>query len=81
MVITEAMASGAPVLVSSACGAASDVSSQHGSVLDLEDSLDDWVAQANHWLNHANEVPGFERPWSQVANEYLAQYQLITKSK
>jgi UDP-glucose:(heptosyl)LPS alpha-1,3-glucosyltransferase len=81
MVITEAMASSVPVLVSSACGAASDVSSQHGSVLDLEDSLDDWVAQVNHWLDHANEVPGFERPWSQVANEYLAQYQLITKSK
>jgi UDP-glucose:(heptosyl)LPS alpha-1,3-glucosyltransferase len=81
MVITEAMASHVPVLVSSACGAASDVSSQHGSVLDLKNSLGDWVAQANHWLDHANDVTGFERPWSQVANEYLAQYQLISKSK
>jgi UDP-glucose:(heptosyl)LPS alpha-1,3-glucosyltransferase len=38
MVISEAMASSVPVLVSSACGAASDVSSQHGSVLDLQNS-------------------------------------------
>ena len=81
MVISEAMASSVPVLVSSACGAASDVSSQHGSVLDLKNSLDDWVAQANHWLAHASEVPGYERPWSQVANEYLTQYELITKNK
>jgi UDP-glucose:(heptosyl)LPS alpha-1,3-glucosyltransferase len=79
MVITEAMASHVPVLVSSACGAASDVSSQHGSVLDLQNSLDDWVGQANHWLDHASEVPGYERPWSQLASEYLAQYQLIAK--
>jgi UDP-glucose:(heptosyl)LPS alpha-1,3-glucosyltransferase len=79
MVITEAMASHVPVLVSSACGAASDVSSQHGSVLDLQNSLDDWVGKANHWLDHASEVPGYERPWSQVASEYLAQYQLIAK--
>ena len=81
MVISEAMASSVPVLVSSACGAASDVSSQHGSVLDLKNSLDDWVAQANHWLDHASEVPGYQRPWSQVANEYLTQYELITKNK
>ena len=81
MVITEAMASHVPVLVSSACGAATDVSSQYGSVLDLNDSLDSWVTQANHWLDHASDVPGYERPWSQVADEYLAQYQLIAKSK
>lgn len=81
MVITEAMTAHVPVLVSSACGAASDVSSHHGSVLDLRDSLDHWVGQANHWLDHASEVPGFERPWSQVADEYLTQYQLITKNK
>jgi UDP-glucose:(heptosyl)LPS alpha-1,3-glucosyltransferase len=81
MVITEAMASHVPVLVSSACGAATDVNPQHGSVLDLKDSLDSWVNQANHWLDHASDVPGYERPWSQVADEYLAQYQLIAKSK
>ena len=81
MVITEAMASHVPVLVSSACGAASDVSPQHGSVLDLKDSLDSWINQANNWLDHASDVPGYERPWSQVADEYLDQYQLIAKSK
>jgi UDP-glucose:(heptosyl)LPS alpha-1,3-glucosyltransferase len=81
MVITEAMASHVPVLVSNACGAASDVSSQHGSVLDLKNSLGDWVAQANHWLDHANDVTGFERSWPQVADEYLSQYKLIAKSK
>ncbi len=81
MVITEAMASHLPVLVSSACGAASDVSPQHGSVLDLEDSLDNWVTQANHWLDHASNMPGYERPWSQVADEYLAHYQFIAKNK
>ncbi len=81
MVISEAMASSVPVLVSSACGAASDVSSQHGSVLDLQNSLDAWVDQANYWLDHTSEVPGYERPWSQVANEYLTQYQLIAKNK
>ena len=81
MVIAEAMASHVPVLVSSACGAASDVSDQHGSVLELKDTLDSWVNRANHWLDHAGDVPGYDRPWSQVANEYLTQYQLIAKSK
>lgn len=81
MVITEAMASHVPVLVSSACGAASDVSPQHGSVLDLKDSLSSWVNQASHWLDHAGDAPGYERPWSQVADEYIAHYQLIAKSK
>jgi UDP-glucose:(heptosyl)LPS alpha-1,3-glucosyltransferase len=81
MVITEAMASHVPVLVSSACGAASDVSNQHGSVLDLKDSVDSWVNQANDWLDRASDVPGYERPWSQVADEYLAQYQLIAQGK
>ena len=81
MVITEAMASHVPVLVSSACGAASDVNPQHGSVLDLKESLDSWVNQANHWLDHVSDVPGYECPWSQVADEYLTQYQLIAKSK
>jgi hypothetical protein len=69
------------VLVSSACGAASDVSNQHGSVLDLKDSVDSWVNQANDWLDRASDVPGYERPWSQVADEYLAQYQLIAQGK
>jgi UDP-glucose:(heptosyl)LPS alpha-1,3-glucosyltransferase len=81
MVITEAMASHVPVLVSSACGAASDVSNQHGSVLDLKDSVDSWVNQANDWLDRASDVPGYEHPWSQVADEYLAQYQLIAQGK
>ena len=81
MVIAEAMSCKVPVLVSDACGAAVDVSSIHGSVLSLNDSLDAWVKESNSWLNHNQILSSYQRTWGQVAEEYLEQYQQIYQSK
>ena len=81
MVIAEAMSCKVPVLVSDACGAAVDVSSIHGSVLSLNDSLDAWVKESDSWLNHNQKLSSYQRTWGQVAEEYLEQYQQIYQSK
>jgi UDP-glucose:(heptosyl)LPS alpha-1,3-glucosyltransferase len=81
MVIAEAMSCKVPVLVSDACGAAADVSSAHGSVLSLNDSLDVWVKESSHWLNHSQILSSYQRTWGQVAEEYLEQYQQIYQAK
>lgn len=81
MIIAEAMSCKVPVLVSDACGAAADVSSTHGSVLSLNDSLDTWVKESDHWLNHSQILSVYQRTWGQVAEEYLEQYQQIYQVK
>lgn len=81
MVIAEAMSCKVPVLVSDACGAAVDVSSIHGSVFSLNDSLDAWVKESDSWLNHNQKLSSYQRTWGQVAEEYLEQYQQIYQSK
>lgn len=75
MVIAEAMACHVPVLVSDACGAAVDVSERHGTVLSLHDPVSEWVQAGDALLCNANSMAGYMRPWSQVAAEYILQYQ------
>lgn len=81
MVIAEAMACKVPVLVSDQCGAAADVSIDNGTVLSLNAPLEDWVNECNRWLNNSNCPSGFERSWTRVAQEYLAQYEKILSIK
>ena len=81
MIIAEAMSCKVPVLVSDACGAAADVSSSHGSVLSLNDPLDTWVKESDHWLNHSQILSAYQRTWEQVAEEYLEHYRQIYQAK
>lgn len=77
MVISEAMSCKVPVLVSDACGAAADVSTEHGSVLSLNEPLNRWVEESNYWLNYPDELKEYKRTWAQVAKEYVEQYKSI----
>ena len=81
MVIAEAMACKVPVVVSDQCGAAADVSIANGNVLSLKAPVQDWVSACERWLNNDADPIGFERPWSQVASEYLAEYEAIRMTK
>jgi UDP-glucose:(heptosyl)LPS alpha-1,3-glucosyltransferase len=77
MVIAEAMACEVPVLVSDACGAAGDVSANHGTVLSLHDSISQWVQAGDALLRNTEAITEYIRPWAQVAAEYETQYQQI----
>ena len=81
MVIAEAMACQVPVLVSDACGAAVDVSAQHGMVLSLNDSISQWTQAGDALLRNSQTMAGYLRPWAQVAAEYETQYQHIALKK
>lgn len=81
MVIAEAMACQVPVLVSDACGAAVDVSANHGTVLSLHDSISQWVQAGDALLCSKQSKAGYLRPWAQVAAEYETQYQNISFKK
>ena len=75
MVIAEAMAARVPVLVSAQCGAACEVSQRHGDVLEIDTPVKAWAKAANALLARKASPPGFERPWSQVAQDYTALYE------
>jgi UDP-glucose:(heptosyl)LPS alpha-1,3-glucosyltransferase len=81
MVIAEAMACQVPVLVSDACGAAVDVSANHGTVLSLHDSISQWVQAGDALLCSKQSKAGYLRPWAQVAAEYETQYQHLSFKK
>jgi UDP-glucose:(heptosyl)LPS alpha-1,3-glucosyltransferase len=81
MVIAEAMACQVPVLVSDACGAAVDVSTKHGRVLSLDDSIGQWAQAGDALLRNTQPMTGYLRPWAQVATEYETQYQHILFKK
>lgn len=78
MVIAEAMACQVPVVVSDACGAAADVMPSHGTVLSLSQPVSQWVQASEALLSTAHARTGYTRPWSQVAEEYVLQYQRIS---
>jgi UDP-glucose:(heptosyl)LPS alpha-1,3-glucosyltransferase len=81
MVIAEAMACQVPVLVSDACGAAVDVSANHGTVLSLHDSISQWAQAGDALLGSKQSKAGYLRPWAQVAAEYETQYQHLSFKK
>ncbi len=74
MVIAEAMAASVPVVISDACGAADEVTSDAGTVLSLSASLDAWVDAVDRQLLRDAPVPRYERGWDKVANEFERIY-------
>lgn len=77
MVISEAMASCVPVVISDVCGAAAQVTQQAGAVLPLNASIETWVRAIELQLCRSEAVPQFERSWHQVAKEYESLYRKI----
>jgi len=70
MVISEAMAAQVPVVISKACGAVVDVSTESGIALPLEAPIEEWVNAINSQLQRTKLPPRFERDWKMVAQEY-----------
>jgi UDP-glucose:(heptosyl)LPS alpha-1,3-glucosyltransferase len=77
MVISEAMATAVPVVISDRCGAAAQVSPASGEVLSLDAPVADWVAAVQNQLNRTTPVPPFVRSWQEMAREYVQVYQNI----
>jgi UDP-glucose:(heptosyl)LPS alpha-1,3-glucosyltransferase len=77
MVISEAMAARVPVVVSDLCGAAAQVTEEHGEVVGLQASVPEWVAAVERQLARSEAAPGFIRGWDVVAREFATVYERI----
>lgn len=75
MVITEAMAAGARVLVSDVCGAKSEVDPQGGAVVSLDAPLERWVYMLREQLRQSCAPPIYAHGWHEVALEYERIYE------
>lgn len=74
MVISEAMASMVPVVISDRCGAAAQVVPEAGEVLPLGASIETWANALEKQLRRRDAPPRFVRGWSKVAQEYEEIY-------
>ncbi len=79
MVISEAMAARVPVVVSTACGAAAQVSAEAGEVLALDVPVKEWMDAVTRQLNRTEPAPAFVRGWEMVAHEYETIYRQISQ--
>ncbi len=77
MVVSEAMASKLPVVISDACGSCEDVSTDAGTILPLDSAIDLWVNAVNNQLNRFVAVPQFSRNWEEVAMQYEAEFRSL----
>jgi len=78
MVIAEAMAARARVVVSDACGAAPEVKPDAGTVVSLNAPLEQWVQAVNVNLAMDLPPPEYSHSWGRVAKEYEVLYQLLS---
>jgi len=74
MVISEAMAARVPVVVSDLCGAAAQVTVDHGAVVRLDAPVQTWVEAVETQLARTAPVSGFIRGWDVVAEEFAGLY-------
>jgi UDP-glucose:(heptosyl)LPS alpha-1,3-glucosyltransferase len=74
MVITEAMAAQASVVVSDVCGAATQVSAETGTVVPLQATLEEWASAVRRQLERKLAPPQYTHSWRKVAQEYEAIY-------
>ena len=78
MVAAEAMASQVPVVISDQCGAKESVKPESGSVLGINQSIDEWAAVAESWLQNTREIRSPYRDWKTVALEHVELYKNLT---
>ena len=77
MVITEAMAAGARVVVSDVCGAVSEVKPDAGTAVPLAAPMEQWVVAVSGQLQRDAAPPPYVHGWRDVAREYEALYRII----
>ena len=77
MVISEAMAAAVPVVVSDRCGAAEEVDTVSGSVLSLDEPLEEWVVAVQRQLQREDAPPAYTRNWREVATDYEKIYMAL----
>jgi len=78
MVVAEAMAAKVGVVISDHCGVADTVTERHGSVLSLQDPVEEWVAASRRVLERSDPFPGYDRTWKLVAMDYERLYRSLT---
>lgn len=78
MVISEAMATRVPVVVSDACGAAAQIAPDAGAVMPLGASVERWAEETEKQLYRSDLPPQFVRGWDEVAREYETIYREIS---
>lgn len=74
MVITEAMAAQARVVVSDVCGAMTQVTTDAGAVVPLDAPLGAWVDAMRSQLQQDLAPPLYKHGWREVAQEYEVLY-------
>jgi len=80
MVITEALAAGARVVISDVCGAVSEVRPEAGSSISLEAPMEQWVDSVHNQLHQVVAPPTYAHGWREVAQQYEAIYGRCTAS-
>jgi UDP-glucose:(heptosyl)LPS alpha-1,3-glucosyltransferase len=74
MVVTEALCANLQVVISDRCGVAAEVASENGSVLPLNNSIEDWVDALEIALKKSNAKAAAVRSWETAALEYQSAY-------
>lgn len=77
MAIAEATNYGVPVVISSQCGIASQVSSHSGSVIDVKASVDEWADSCLTALNRTSPILGIGKSWKELAQQHIEIYKQI----
>ena len=77
MAIAEATNYGIPVVVSNQCGVASQISNRSGSVLDVEDSIDEWANSCLTELSRKDPVLGIGKSWRELAQQHIEIYRKL----
>ncbi|MBU0689955.1 MAG: glycosyltransferase family 4 protein [Gammaproteobacteria bacterium] len=78
MVISEAMAGGARVVVSDVCGAVSEIKSEAGAAMPLGAQAEVWAKAIDAQLCKTQSPPPYAHAWREVAQEYVNIYRQIT---
>jgi UDP-glucose:(heptosyl)LPS alpha-1,3-glucosyltransferase len=78
MVISEAMATRVPVVISDECGAAAQVNIEAGEVVPLGGPVQQWVEAVVRQLDRTEPAPTFVRGWDVVAHEYEQIYLTVS---
>ena len=74
MVIAEAMAAQASVVVSEVCGAAAQVTPDAGAIVPLDAPLEQWMSAVHNQLQRNVAPPLYVHGWREVAQEHVRIY-------
>jgi len=79
MAISEATSFGVPVVISTNCGIASQITKKSGRVLTLDDSIDLWVKVCSKEIKRNNLVHKVGKSWTESALDHIKIYDSILK--